>query len=157
MSSSNYSNQQPYLRTSREFPEDVKPLVQEVNRAYVDTANAINARTIGLFTTSKPAITGNAYYLSTTKKSESFRQAYTFTTTGSITHGIDTTKTMGFINCYGTYTDGTNFYGIPFMTNTAIAGQLTFYITPTQIVFSVGGGSPAVTSGTIILEWLSYS
>lgn len=156
MSVTNFSNQQPYMRTSREFPTDLENLTLEVNRAYLDTANAVNSRTIGLVNTSKPSITGNAYYLSSTKKKESFRQAYTFTTAANIPHGIDTTKTTGFVTGYGSYTDGTNYYGIPFMTNTAIAGQLTFYVTPQNIIFSVGAGSPAVTSGTIILEWLSF-
>lgn len=149
-------NKSPFLKTSIEFPEEVKELSYQVNLSYVDIANAVNERMIGLFPTFRPALTGNSYYLVNNKKQQSFRQVYTFTTTASINHNIDLTNIYGFAQMYGTYTDGVNWYGLIAGSNVAIAGQISFYITSTQIVFLLGGGQPAVTKGLIILEWISF-
>tara|TARA_R110000868_G_scaffold229240_1_gene482247 strand:+ start:108 stop:578 length:471 start_codon:yes stop_codon:yes gene_type:complete len=153
--SSNIVNQIAYLRTSREFPEELHQLSVEVNKMYVDIAGAVNERTIGLFPVNRPAQTGNSYYILQNRKQQTLRQVYTFTATTAIDHNIKGTTPGQFINCFGSYTDGTNTYGLFFATSVAIAGQITFYITPTQIVFVVGGGAPALTSGIIVLEWLS--
>jgi hypothetical protein len=37
----------------------------------------------------------------------------------------------------------------------AIAGQITFNLTPTFINFSIGAGAPSFSKGIIVLEWLS--
>lgn len=148
-------NQVAYLRTTREFPEDLHALALEANKAYLDTAAAVNARTIGIFTTNRPSLTGESYFLKGNQRQQAFRQVYQFTTTTSITHGITVTDSNQFIHCYGSYTDGTNDYGLFYASSIAIAGQITFHITATQIVFHVGAGAPALTSGRIVLEWLS--
>jgi hypothetical protein len=152
----NIVNSAPYLRTSSEFPfNNAQELAVQLTKTYLDIANVVNNRTIGIFPTTQSAITGNSYFISKNRKQQSLRQVYTFTSSASINHGINTSAISGFIDGYGSFTDGTNFYGLPFMTNTAIAGQISFYITPTQIVFSVGGGAPTITSGQIVIEWLS--
>lgn len=148
-------NRVPYLRTSREFPEDIQPLTVQLNKSYVDIANAVNDRTIGLFPVNRPAITGESWFLTQNQRQQTLRQVYTFTTTTSIDHGISVTDTNQFTHCYGSYTDGTNSFGLFWGTSVAIAGQITFYVTSTQIVFLVGAGSPALTKGKITLEWLS--
>jgi hypothetical protein len=148
-------NQIAYLRTSREFPEEIHQLSVEVNKSYIDIANAINVRTIGIFPTNRPAVTGESYYLVNNQKQQTLRQVYTFTTTSSIAHGITVTTPNQFTSCFGSYTDGTNSYGLIFATSVAIAGQITFYVTSSQIVFVVGAGAPALTSGRIVLQWLS--
>ena len=151
----NVVNQVAFLRTSRNFPEDSQPLSVEINKSYVDIANAVNSRTIGIFPTSRPALTGEGWFLKNNQKQQTFRQVYTFTSTANIAHGITTTQITGFTRLYGTFTDGINTYGLVAGSNVAIAGQIGFYITPTNIVFVSGGGSPALTSGLIVLEWLS--
>jgi hypothetical protein len=60
-----------------------------------------------------------------------------------------------FTKCSGSFTDGTNSYGLFYASSVAIVGQITFYVTATQIIFLVGAGAPTLTSGLIILEWLS--
>ena len=153
--SANVANQVAFLRTSREFPEDLHQLTIEVNKSYVDTANAVNFRTIGLFPTNIPAITGESWFL-TTSRQQTLRRVYTFSSTASITHNISVTNPTQFVRAFGTYTDGTNSYGLIYGSNGAFANQISFYITSTQIIFVTGTGSPpTVTSGTIILEWLS--
>jgi hypothetical protein len=153
--SANVVNQMPYLRTTREFPEEIRQLTVEINKSYLDIANVVNNRTIGLYPTTRPAITGESYFIRRNERQQTFRQVYVFTTTASIAHGISIIDPNQFTLCFGSYTDGTNSYGLIFGTSVAIAGQISFYITATQIVFVVGAGAPALTAGKIVLHWLS--
>jgi hypothetical protein len=157
MSSSNIVNPTPYLRTSREFPEEPKILIRELDKMYLDVANNVNTRIIGLFPKNTPAITGEKWFLTNNIPQQTLRKVFTFTATTSINHNISVTSPSQFIRCFGSYTNGTNTFGLPFATSVAVAGLITFYVTSTQIVFLVGAGAPALTSGTIVLEWLSSS
>lgn len=151
--SANIANQVAFLRTSREFPEEIHQLSVEVNKSYVDIAQAVNNRIISIFPVNRSAITGENWFL-TNQKRQTLRQVYTFTSTASIAHGI-TLSRVNITRAYGEFTDGTNWYGAIFGSNVAIAGQLSFYLDPTNIVFVVGAGSPAVISGIIVIEWMS--
>lgn len=153
--SANVVNQQPYLRTTREFPEEPRQLAFQVNKSYLDIASAVNFRTIGLFPTNRPAITGERYFITENQPQQTLRQVYRFTSTTAINHGVKVIDPSQFINCFGSYTNGTNSFGLVFGTSVAVAGLITFYITSTQIVFILGAGAPALTKGTIVLHWLS--
>jgi hypothetical protein len=150
--------QAPYLREQRQFPNDnLKDLSNQVDHAYIDIATKVNSRTIGIFANKFQIITGERWYLNGSSQSQqTLRQVYTFTAAGNIPHGINFAA-ITFISpvCYGSYTDGTNYYGVIFASSVPIAGQVTFYVTPTNIVIQSGAGAPAITSGQIILTWLS--
>ncbi len=147
----------PYLRSFRQFPSDeLKSLSTESDKAYIDTALAVNARTIGIFPTNKSAITGETWFLTNNRAQQGNRRAYPFTTTTSINHLLDLNGIQSFVRIYGIYTNGTNWFSITPTSNTSIAGQIGAYVTPTQIVFTVGAGAPTPTSGVVILEWLSF-
>ena len=151
-------NQMPYLRTSRQFPEELHDLTVEISRSYIDIANAVNNRTIAIFPVNKPVITGERYFIIGNQPQQTLRQIFAFTSTVSINHGITVNDPNQFTHCYGSYTDGTNSYGLPFATSVAVAGLITFYTTKTQIVFVTGAGAPPITpngAGRIVLEWLS--
>jgi hypothetical protein len=155
----------PFLRTSRSFPEDLHILSIEMNKAYIDIANAVNVRTMGLFPSNMPSQNGETWYFrensQQSDKHQGFRQVYTFATSdpthiSSIKHGINFANQVDlFTRCYGSYTDGTNWYGLIFGGNQLLAGQITFFISPNSIVFGVGAGAPAVTNGIVVLEWVS--
>lgn len=154
--STNVINNVAFLRTSREYPEDLRQLTVEVNKSYVDIANAVNSRTIGLFPTTRPAITGDTWFLTGNQRQQTLRQVYTFTSTASINHGITNVIPGQFIDCYGSYTDGTNTMGILFgNSGGTIPNNISFYVTATQIVFQVDAGAATLTSGTVVLTWLS--
>lgn len=153
--SSNVVNQIPYLRTSRDFPTDIDLLSVQLSKSYLDTANCINQRIIGIYPTVRPAITGESYFLVSNQKQQTLRQVYTFTTTASILHNIKNVIPNQFTSCFGSYTNGINSFGLFYATSVAIPGQITFYITSTQIVFVVGALAPPITSGRIVLTWLS--
>lgn len=145
-------NQSPYLRTSRLFPEEIGQLCMELNRAYTDISNTTNVRTIGIYPTNKSAITGETWYF-TPRRQQTLRQIYPFTATTAINHNIQGLQPGQITKAYGTWTDGTNSYGTIFAGLAGIAGQLTFYVTATQIVFV--GPAVGLVSGFIVLEWLS--
>lgn len=149
-------NNQAFLRSSREFPEEMHGLAREQNKAYIEIADKVNNRIIGFYTVNRPSVTGESWYLSNNQKQQSFRQVYTFTSTAAINHGVQVITPSQFIRCFGSYTDGTKTYGLIFGNiGTAIAGQIVFDITSTQIEFIPDAGAPSVTSGTVVLEWFS--
>jgi len=154
--STNVINQMPYLQTTRNFPLEAQPLAVEVNKSYVEIASTVNNRVIGLFPTTRPAINGESWFINNNQRQQGFRQVYTFTATGNIPHGINFTS-VSFISprSYGTFTDGTNWYGAIYGSNTAIADQISFYVTATNIVVLAGAGAPSITQGYIDLEWVS--
>lgn len=154
--SSNVSNQMPYLRTSRTFPEEAQPLSVELTRSYLDIAEKVNDRVIGIFVPNKPAITGESWFLNTGKKQQTLRQIYPITSTAAFDHGINFLNVERFTVIRGIGFDGTNYYPIPYVSPTA-ANNIGITVTPTQVVLSPGGGAPALIQGTIILEWLSQS
>ena len=151
----NVINQVPYLRTTREFPENIQELTVQVNKSYVDIANAVNNRTISLFPTNRPAITGESWFLTKNQRQQTLRQVYTFSTTTAINHGIQVVDPDQFTRCFGSFTNGSRSYGLIWASDVSIAGQITFYLTSTQIVFLTGAGAPSISSGKITLEWLS--
>ncbi len=150
-------NKSLFLRTSNVFPDDdIEDLSFEMTKVFIDIANAINNRTISTFPTNKPAETGESWFLFQNKKQQTLRKVFTFTTTAAITHNVSVFIAAQFPRCFGVYGDATlNSYGLIYGSNVAIPGQISFYITSTQIIFLVGAGAPALTTGTIILEWLS--
>lgn len=157
--SSNIANQVAYLRTSREFPEELHQLSVEINKSYVDIANAVNSRTIGLFPVNRPAQTGNSFYFTSTRQ-QTLRQVYSF---GAIAAGATLNipyKITGFsrlIMLYGAVvTDAPDERPIPFASVVANANIQTVLDTAnSRIVITVGAASPNVVSGFIVFEWLS--
>lgn len=154
----NTLQQSPYLRVQRSFPtSDAQQLGVEVDRAYVDTALAVNARTIGLFAENYPIVSGESWYVGgSSTKQQTLRQIYSFSAAGNIAHNINLVNVPGFTRIYGTFTDGTNWYPLPYVDVSNANNQVNVYVSPTNIVITAGGGSPpSISSGTVVLEWIS--
>jgi hypothetical protein len=155
----NIANTAPFLRTAREFPTNVEKLTLQINKSWVDIANTVNARIIGLFSVNLSAITGEEWFLVQNQKQQTLRQVFTFTTFASITHNINITDSDQFTRCWGSYTEGTNSYGIIWGNlGGKIPNNVSFYLTSTQIIFQVDAGAIPIGangSGRVILEWLS--
>lgn len=153
----NIVNTAPFLRTTRQFPfNDLRELAFEINKSYLDTANVVNARTIGLFPAATPTLTGEEWFIQGAQKQQSFRQVFTFTNTTRIAHGINFTNIYGFSAMYGQFTNSTKtvWYGLVAGSNVAIPGQISFFVGATYINFLVGAGAPTFGFGIIVLEWL---
>jgi hypothetical protein len=158
--SSNIPNNVPFLRTSRSFPTEIQALTVEIDRSYLDIANAVNSRTIGLYSTNAFVTTGDAWYVNSNQKMQTTRKVYTFTSAGNIAHGINFSNIVGFTQIYGTFTDSANksvqnWYPLPLVSTVAVANQLSLSLNPTNIVITAGGAAPNIVSGFIVLEWLS--
>jgi hypothetical protein len=151
----------PYLRNQRQFPNDnVKELSNQVDQAYIDIASKVNRRIIGNYPVNFQAVTGERWYFSGSNSSQqSLRQVYEFTAVGSVPHGL-TWASVSSISprSYGTFTDGTNWYGCIYGNAIAVPlGQVTFYVTPTNIVIAANVSAPTIVSGYINLEIVSQS
>lgn len=150
----NTINQFPYLRTSRLFPTEDKPLQTELGKAYIDIANAVNNRIIGIFPTNRIAITGESWYF-TSQKQQSLRQLYNLTSTIAFPHGLELSQVPYVSRMWGQFTDGTNWYGLIPGSNVAIAGQVSFYLSNNDVNFLSGAGAPILTKGILVIEYLS--
>jgi len=150
--------QVPYLRQQRQFPyDDLRELANQVDQAYIDIAQKVNSRVIGIFASGNQIVTGEQWYLfGQPTKQQTIRQIYSFTAAGSIAHGINFSTITTFPRIFGGFTDGTNWYPLPYVDVIAANNQVNLYLTPTNIVITAGGGSPpSITSGVVVLEWLS--
>lgn len=146
------NSESPYLPTSFRFSEDDKILISQLTRMYGSVAYRLNNREISIYDFVE-RLTGQKWTdpnnLQVPK--ETFRKIFSFNAAGSFAHNI---TGITQVLAWGGYTDGTNFYGAIFGSNVATAGQVTFYVTPTNIVVLSGAGAPAITSGVIVLEYL---
>lgn len=159
--SSNISNSSNYLRTSRNFPTEMQPLTVEINRAYVDIATQVNNRISGIFGTST-TITGESWFLDgQSGKQQTLRRVFQFGSAGNIdiselNFGTGFSNIAGITKIFGTFTDGVNWYPLPYVDVVSATNQVSVSVTATEIVITTGAGAPpSITKGTAILEWLS--
>lgn len=166
---SNIINQVPYLRTSRQFPEDLKQLTIEVNKSYIDIATTVNNRIIGIFPKNRPAVTGESWYFSS-QRQQTLRQIYSFGaiapgTELDIPHGLDLDNVVIFTKIYGSViTNNPDYRPLPYIEPITLTTGMTILVGPGTVPPFVGVpcirivlGTTAlpVTSGIAVLEWLS--
>jgi hypothetical protein len=155
----NNSSQQQnsYLRTQRSFPTgEVDKLSAEIDRTYIDIAQKVNNRTIGTFAVDIARVTGENWFLKgSSKKQQTLRRVYVFSTIDPQAHYIDFNATTALTRIYGTFTDGVNWYPLPYVDVTAVTNQVNVTINPTQIVITPAPGAPYFDNGLVVLEWLS--
>lgn len=162
--STNVVNQVPYLRTTREFPEEMKELTVQINKSYVDIANAVNFRIIGIFPKNRPAITGESWYL-TSQRNQTLRQIYSFGAIAAgaeldIPTGIPPTDIVRFTKIYANVITTTPDYRpIPYIDPAVLTTGMTILVGQVagiqQIRIILGATAVPVTSGIAVLEWLS--
>jgi hypothetical protein len=130
----NVINQVPYLRTSRQFPEDLPELCVQVNKSYIDIATAVNNRTIGIFPTNRPAVTGESWYFSS-QRQQTLRQIYSFGaiapgTELDIPTGIEPINIVRFTRIYGTViTNAPDHRPLPYVAQ-VITNGMTILVGP---------------------------
>lgn len=146
------NTQSPYLPINQTFSEDDKQFLIQITNRDRDMARGVNIREIGIYDLTQVP-NGQQYFNPNNVqiKRGAFRKVFTFTATGNIAHGI---TGLTQVMAYGEFTDGTNFYGAIYASSVAIAGQVTFYVSPTNIVIQAGAGAPSITSGVIVLDYL---
>lgn len=155
-----FVNKTPYLRTTRQFPQDPQGLQVEIQRGWTELANCINVRDIAIYDT-VPIITGQQWFNTQgdnqQTKRQSGRQVFTFSDSNlTITHNI-AGITQAFIKEANIY-DGTFWYTLPYVDVSSANNQVSVKVSTTQIIVTKGAGSPpTIVSGIIVLEWLSQS
>ena len=158
MTTATLLQQAPFLREQRQFPNDeLRSLSNQVDHAYIDIAQKVNARTIGTFANGFQIVTGEKWFLTGGNTAQqTLRQIYQFTSAGTMAHGLNFSTITAFTRIYGTIFDGTNYYPLPYVDVVAANNQSNVVVNSTNIVITVGGGAPpTIVSGIVILEWLS--
>ncbi len=156
----------PYLREQRKFPsEDIKQLSLQCDLSYIDIAQKVNARTIGIFGTEFSVVTGEQWFLDgSSKKQQTLRQVYEFDivlagTSLDIPTNI-TTGTERFTRIYGTVNlSSGDILPLPYPDPATLTDGVTMKIVDVSgvqyIRITAGTTVSDVNSGIAILEWLS--
>ncbi|SRR6266404_973981 len=158
----NLLNPVPYLRTSRSFPIDSGKLEVELVNSYIDIANAVNARTIGIFPSNRPSITGESWFL-TSAKQQTLRQIYSI---GAIASGAELDIPLGFTNfniltkiTATVVTNVPDYRPIPFVDPVTATNGMEILVGTVagilQIRIILGATAPPIVSGIAVIEFLS--
>jgi hypothetical protein len=151
----NVTNQTRFLRTTRNFPQDPQALSVEMNRAYSDTAGAVNERTIGIFPINRPVQNGEQWFYQMNARQQGLRQIYTLPPLVA-PHNIANFGSIAFTRIYGTAFDGNIWYPLPYVeSNGNPNNQIKLRIDSVNYNVDVGSTAPAIVQGFLILEWLS--
>lgn len=155
---SNIANSGNFLRTSRNFPTDPQALSVELSKTYIDIANEVNNRTSGIYGVNSQIITSESWFLNGEGGRQfSLRQVYTFSDSNLVfNHNLNLAAITNFTRIYGTFYDGTFWNTLPYVDVTAANNQINVQIGSAQIIITKGAGSPpAISSGILVLEWIS--
>lgn len=155
----------PYLRNQRQFPnDDLRELSNQVDHAYIDIAQKVNLRTIGLFAVNFQMVTGERWYLQgQAQVQQTLRQVYSF---GAVVAGTELdiptgiTNLVEFTRIYGTcITNVPDYRPLPFADQGSATNNINILVATVagslQIRILPGATGPNIVSGIIILEWLS--
>lgn len=154
-------NQSPYLRTSRQFPTDIGNLVVELNTMYNEVSTAINLRDIGLYPTTRSAITGDSWYVNSSSRQQSIRQVYTLAgpisdAITNIPHNIPANIYTNFVRIWGTFQDDNDVWNVlPYVDVVAVTNQIMLQVDATNIIITRGAGAPTMSNIIIVLEYLA--
>lgn len=157
--------QTPYLITSRDFPVSVpEDLEQVLSKSWVDTSQAINTRTIGIFNTTSQ-VNGDKYYNNSNplQLRQAYRKTFAFGAIAAgatllIPHGVS--GIIEIVHLYGNcITDASvlltaKYEPIPFVSAANINQQVALYADDTNITVINGAGNNNILSGNIVLEYL---
>ena len=155
-----------FLRTSRNFPAEVKQLSLEVDRSYIDIARNVNNRTIGFFTVNRSTVNGENWFITQNRRQQGLRQVYRFENSdftgnvATIAHGLDFLSLTNFVRIWGTFFESNvappAWYNVPYVDVIAVTNQLTIKVTATDIVITKGATFPfVIQNGLIILEYIA--
>jgi len=147
----------PYLREQRNFNAQNKEQMEDVlNESYREIAQKVNEREIGIYGENFYTVTGQKWFLDDEiGPLQTQRRIYRFISSGSIVHQIDLNNIKAIVKIYGTFTNGTNWYPLPFVDISNTINQVSIDIDPTNINITAGAGAPAITEGYVIIEWLA--
>ena len=144
----------PFLPQNRSFSKDPEQFLIQITNLYADIARYLNAREIGGYQNIEQV--SGQFFTDTTNAQQpksGFRKVFPFSDANlNFAHNISNLTRTSYIG--GSFTDGSNFYPLPFVTADAGADQVEIYLTSTNVVIVKGGFAPAITDGLVIVEYL---
>lgn len=150
----------PFLQTSRHFPvENMQELGRVLNQMYTEIATFTNTHEIGKYEPQE-ILTGQQWFTAANnqKKRSAYRKVITVGAiaagaTANIAHGI--TGIVRVIDLSGVVTNAVpDWRPMPYAASAAGNDFITLRATAANIIIDVGAGSPAVTSGYVVIEYL---
>lgn len=147
-----------FLQTYRNFEGDTEQIRILLNNSYRDTAEAVNVRTIGTHDLVEVQ-NGQQYFnpANTQNKRYAFRKTFSLDAiatgaTSTFNHAI--TGISIVTHFYGgVITDIPDYRPLPNPSTTANA-NIEVIVTNTQVSITNGAGSPNITSGILVIEYL---
>jgi len=153
------NSQTAFLPTSEMYSEDQEQLLIKLTQSYTNIAYGVNIREISIYET-LPVITGQFFYdpNNAQRKRLSYRQVYPF---GAIPAGgglVFPHNIVGLVQVTHreceVITSLPDFRPVPYVDPAALNVGIAIRNDMTNIFIAVGAGSPNVTSGIVILEYL---
>jgi hypothetical protein len=147
-----------FLQTYRNFEGDTEQIRILLNNSYRDTAEAVNVRTIGTHDLVEVQ-NGEQYFnpTNTQNKRYAFRKTFSIgaiATGATNTFNHDITGISIVTHFYGgVITDVPDYRPLPNPSTTANA-NIDVIVTNTQISITNGAGSPNITGGILVIEYL---
>lgn len=149
----------PFLPNYRFFPLDEKLAQKEHILAWGDLTSAINDREIGNYSTAEQN-TGKKLFPSSSGRAQRdiYRKVFsigniTAGSTSNTAHNLSNLSTV--VELKGVLLTASNdFRPIPYVSTTALNEGIELLATSSNIVIVVGGGSPNITSGLVVMEYI---
>ncbi len=163
-------NRQPFLITSRFFPTDGDRLSPVLNKTYIETAQAVNAKVNGSYEPIE-VITGEKWFEDTIQgeqivRRQTYRKFFRF---GAIAAGAtlnilhEILELDEFTKIYGTcQTDFPDFRSLDYASATAVTEQIELKVTndlpplplDQNIIIINGATAPNIVRGIVVVEYL---
>lgn len=151
------NSETPYLPTTQRFNEK-EQFPDQLSRMYSNIAYRLNDREIGIYDFTE-RLTGQKWTDSNNLqlRKETFRKVFNFTAiaagaTLNIAHGI--TGIILVTNWFGGVVVAGGFRPLPRVSVTLVTDQIQVDIVGANIVIINGATAPAITSGSIVIEYL---
>jgi len=128
-------------------------MTTEMTRGWMETANAVNSRVIGIFST-QPTISGKKYSIRGTQ-TQTLQEVWEFDD-ALLTIPLNVSRINQVYAIYGGFTDGTIWYPLPYVDpvpGNQVGVTVLCAVPVSHISIIKGGTAPAITQGIIIMEW----
>jgi len=142
-----------FISQNTTYSQDESQRLLQHTKFAADAARYINTREIALYDRVEIQ-TGQQWFnlANNQQKRYGFRKTFAISDAAlTFAHGITGITLCTYIG--GSFTDGTNFYPLPYV-STVLANQIQVVVTATQVIITKGGGAPAISSGVLVLEYL---
>jgi hypothetical protein len=148
-----------FVPVNTTYSEDQEQYLIQITNQNALLGNTLNIREVAVYDLLE-ILNGQLWYATDAtdptfpaNKRADFRQVYTFSD-ASLTFAHNIANLIQATRIYGTFTDGTFFYPLPYVDAAAATNQVAIKLSATQVIITKGGGAPAITSGVVVLEYL---